>query len=251
MAGKVGKHFGQSKWGRHFCRPHSHQRVGTLLCSPAWQASPYAHQGTLGARCLMLAISTSEEVSLISFVTGARAGIRLSPASRCVFFEPKLSVYTAAFSAQPRLSHCNANLLKRSPASLLTHSLDDRPASTAFLLVKHHKAFNDPTCIQPKLFACHLSGLAWTATTRTFEIKTSENHDLTAWFSNVRLPKTARDCACRSVWARVARASFPLFPRSPVDGSGELNGSSHFSHAGDCPSAGWPCGLVQARSGAL
>ena len=42
----------KSKWGRHFCRPHSHQRVGASVLLSVWQASPSASVCALGARCL-------------------------------------------------------------------------------------------------------------------------------------------------------------------------------------------------------
>jgi len=48
-------------------------------------------------------------------------------------------------------------------------------------------------------------------------------------FPIVCVPKTVRNCARIRVWARSTRASFPLLPASPVDGSGQVNRSSHLA----------------------
>ncbi len=45
----------QCKWGRHCCRPHSHQRVDILIFARLLaDLPPRAFQGILGARCLAL-----------------------------------------------------------------------------------------------------------------------------------------------------------------------------------------------------
>lgn len=46
-------------------------------------------------------------------------------------------------------------------------------------------------------------------------------------FQGFLVPKTVRNCAAIGVFARLARATYPLFPRSLVEGSGQLNSSSH------------------------
>lgn len=64
---ETGLLMGQSKWGRHCCRPHSHRRVaipeGTNLAS---DVSP----------------SFSAEAKMSGSVTGARTGIRIHPPAR-------------------------------------------------------------------------------------------------------------------------------------------------------------------------
>ena len=70
---------GQSKWGRHCCRPHSHRRVGALSRFRLRQAAGCClDRDTLGARCLAPARIPRGVALDPGFVTGARTGIRLS-----------------------------------------------------------------------------------------------------------------------------------------------------------------------------
>lgn len=51
---ELGRRRAQCKWGRHCCRPHSHQRVATLyLARPPANLPPHWLQRILGARCLI------------------------------------------------------------------------------------------------------------------------------------------------------------------------------------------------------
>ena len=53
--GQVNRSAPQCKWGRHCCRPHSHQRVDPLfLARLLADLPPRWFQGILGARCLAL-----------------------------------------------------------------------------------------------------------------------------------------------------------------------------------------------------
>lgn len=77
----------QCKWGRHCCRPHSHRRVDDPRLRCVRRTLPHhSLRAILGARCLIparpilrlaprdLRHATAHQ----GFVTGARAGIRLS-----------------------------------------------------------------------------------------------------------------------------------------------------------------------------
>lgn len=78
-----------SKWGRHSCRPHSHRRVDapTLARLPA-NLPPCLCQRILGARCLASRAQSCDR-GMRGFVTGARAGIRLSLLPCRVLSKPK------------------------------------------------------------------------------------------------------------------------------------------------------------------
>ena len=78
----------KSKWGRHFCRPHSYQRVVAVTSHPVRQASPFAPLQRAW-RAVSNAASgcafPSAPLRVLPFlhrlasrlVTGARTGIRL------------------------------------------------------------------------------------------------------------------------------------------------------------------------------
>ena len=93
----------KSKWGRHHCRPHSHQRVGALVLQSVWRTIRFAlPHARLALRCLPasscsfcrvpLAVLRAFQCRFASrFVTGARTGIRLSFVTISPGFRPKPS----------------------------------------------------------------------------------------------------------------------------------------------------------------
>ena len=230
-AGKALEACVQSKWGRHCCRPHSHQRVVTCVGAPG-RLIDLSHrtQSALGARCLMpfasgcpltarrhfasrkarrpclptvqspkaLIQKTCKPERLArpasSFVTGARAGIRLPLSQGSHLRLAKgLARAIALGSAKPRLRSCIGSPSWTVAAGL---PLCLRPQSRTRLTVFHFGITSHP----PR--AIHLAfgrsrghdvsrRMRGQIPTRSLVLKTRNFKALRPVFSSACVPKTS------------------------------------------------------------
>ncbi|SHN60634.1 hypothetical protein SAMN02745193_02162 [Erythrobacter sanguineus] len=180
-----------SKWGRHCCRPHFHQRVDTLcshdfrrtfhhVCCGAYLAPDvwplHVRSGDLLYRDCSPALAPA-------------SGFRPCPAAS--FRSPKSPMAAALRS---RLAE-TVSLYRSGLAAVpdLRPSLSPDPArSRPVRWLSVAPVSNKPTCIWPKPPACRLSTGAWTTATAILGIKTFRTSRPCGFpFRLVCVPKTS------------------------------------------------------------
>jgi len=183
----------KSKWGRHSCRPHSHQRVATLyLARPPANLPPHWLQRILGARCLIPARPV---------LRLAHSGFRHRRSRRHPAFASSLP--RPIRRPKPPRVRCLGPLLGRgrvpfpirNAASWRLSPFPLRSFSARFpacpVPPRVALTFNEAACIGPRPAACRLKISAWTDVTAILGIKNyRKSMPFGFGFPKSRVPKT-------------------------------------------------------------
>ena len=161
------------KWGRHYCRPHSHRRVDTPSFAIFRRTFRIACSGAyLAPDVWPLRVRSCDFPHWDSSPALAPAsGFRSCPAAVCM--NPKIPLSAAMRSCLAETAFLYRSVMSRvglSPFRFIPFRPGSRP-------VRFHRVApfsNDPACIWPKPPACRLSMSAWTDVTAISGIKTRE-----------------------------------------------------------------------------
>lgn len=123
---------------------------------------------------------------------------------------------------------CIACFLKRTLPVLPFRFLDSRPNHRSFTMTSLRSFLDQARLHWAATFCMRSLRNRVDRYHRIFAtLKTLKFSTLWTVFHRLPVPKTVANCARKPPFARVARVSFPLLPRSVVDGSGKTFNSSH------------------------